>query len=145
MLFRSTILDSAGATDGAAIGNKYGMNFMELGAYIGKSKLKSVGAPFGITVTAGNSMYVWESGIQTDKLGKSEGRIVAKNSYAGDVAYVKYFGSYMETMPAFDAITKWIGENGKTQNGNPWEVYVTDPGAEKDTAKWETDIYFPIK
>ena len=93
----------------------------------------------------GGPKYIWESAIQTDKLGKSEGRIVAKNSYAGDVAFLKYFGSYQKTQAAYEAIYKWIADNGKTENGNAWEVYVTDPGAEKDTANWETDIYVPIK
>ncbi|MEI7802978.1 MAG: SRPBCC family protein [Bacteroidota bacterium] len=140
-----TILDSADMTDAAEIGKKYGNNYMEIGAYLMKNKLKSVGAPFGIMGPMGGTKYIWESAVQTDKLGKSEGRIVAKNSYAGDVAFLKYFGSYMKTRTAYEAIYKWIADNGKTENGNAWEVYVTDPGAEKDTAKWETDIYVPIK
>ncbi len=141
-----TILDSADMTNSGEIGQKYGMNYMEIGAYMGKSKLKSVGAPLGIMGgKMGGPKYIWESAIQTDKLGKSEGRIVAKNSYSGEVAFLKYFGSYQKTQSAYEAIYKWINANGKTENGNAWEAYVTDPGSEKDTAKWETDIYVPIK
>lgn len=29
--------------------------------------------------------------------------------------------------------------------GAPWEVYVTDPGAEPDQSKWRTDIFFPLR
>jgi AraC family transcriptional regulator len=29
--------------------------------------------------------------------------------------------------------------------GAPWEVYVTDPGAEPDPSKWRTDIFFPVR
>jgi effector-binding domain-containing protein len=29
--------------------------------------------------------------------------------------------------------------------GAPMELYVTDPMMEKDTAKWLTEIVFPIK
>lgn len=137
-----TILDSAKNSD---IGAKYMEMFMEIGAYMGKNKLKEVGYPFGIMHTMGKDILVWEGGIPTDKMGKSEGRIVAKNSYSGDVAKVAYFGSYQKTQPAYEAIYKWINENNKTLNGNAWEVYVTDPGTEKDTAKWETDIFVPIK
>ena len=25
-----------------------------------------------------------------------------------------------------------------------WEQYISDPMTEKDTAKWQTDIYFPV-
>lgn len=138
-----TIMDSAKFTDN--IGAKYSAAYMEIGTYMGKSKLTMAGAPFSINLKYDSLGMVWESAILTDKLGKSSGRIVAKNTYAGEAAMVKYFGSYETEEPAYNAIYKWIGENGKTQNGNPWEVYVTDPGMEKDTAKWETDIYIPIK
>ena len=140
-----SILDSADMTNSAEIGQKYGMNYMEIGTYMSKSKLKSVGAPLGIMGKMGGPKYIWESAIPTDKLGKSEGRIVAKNSYSGEAAFVRYFGSYQKTQAAYEAIYKWIGENGKTENGNAWEAYITDPGMEKDTSKWETDIYVPIK
>ncbi|TSA50564.1 MAG: hypothetical protein D4R43_02090 [Sphingobacteriales bacterium] len=137
-----TILDSAKNSD---IGTKYMEMFVEIGAYMGKNKLKEVSCPFGIMHSMGKDIMVWEGGIPTDKMGKSEGRIVAKNSYSGDVAKVAYYGSYQKTHPTYEAIYKWINENNKTPNGNAWEVYVTDPGTEKDTAKWETDIYVPIK
>ncbi len=140
-----TILDSADITDMQAIGTKYGEMYYEIGDYMAKNKLKMTGAPFGIMVKTDGEKYIWEGGIPTDKLGKSSGRIVAKNTYSGDVAMVKYFGSYSKTEPAWQAAFKWVAENGKTQNGNPWEVYISDPGTEKDTAKWETDIYIPIK
>ena len=29
--------------------------------------------------------------------------------------------------------------------GAPWEVYVTDPGAEPDQSKWRTEIFFPVR
>ncbi len=140
-----TILDSADMSNTNEIGQKYGMMYHEIGEYMAKHNLKMAGAPFGIMVKMDGAKYIWEAAIPTDKLGKSDGRITAKNSYSGDVAVVKYFGSYEKTHSAYEAAFKWIGNNGKSPNGNPWEVYVTDPGMEKDTAKWETDIYVPIK
>ena len=35
--------------------------------------------------------------------------------------------------------------NDVVSPGPSWEVYVTDPGAEPDTSKWQTDIYFPVE
>ncbi|ALO14213.1 Transcriptional regulator, effector-binding domain/component [Salinivirga cyanobacteriivorans] len=29
--------------------------------------------------------------------------------------------------------------------GSPWEVYLTDPQTEKDTSKWLTKMYQPVK
>jgi effector-binding domain-containing protein len=36
-------------------------------------------------------------------------------------------------------------EKELTQNGASWEVYLTNPMTEKDTAKWETHIFIPVK
>ena len=31
------------------------------------------------------------------------------------------------------------------QAGEMFDIYITDPGAEPDTAIWQTDIYIPVK
>lgn len=56
---------------------------------------------------------------------------------------VDYYGAYAGSEKAhmeIDAYAKYK----KLKLGNPWEVYVTDPMTEKDTAKWLTQIYYPI-
>ena len=55
------------------------------------------------------------------------------------------FGPYELTAKAHTAIHEYIGAHNKKIIGAPWEVYVTDPGLEKDTAKWETDVYYPVE
>jgi hypothetical protein len=30
-------------------------------------------------------------------------------------------------------------------DGGPWEIYWTDPGLERDPAKWRTEIVQPVK
>ena len=39
----------------------------------------------------------------------------------------------------------FILNKGKKISGPIREVYVTDPGMEKDTTKWLTEIIFPIE
>jgi AraC family transcriptional regulator len=46
---------------------------------------------------------------------------------------------------AYEDIEQFMKENGFSNNGSSWEVYITDPGVEKDPAKVQTDIYMPIK
>jgi AraC family transcriptional regulator len=43
------------------------------------------------------------------------------------------------------ALTEWMKSEGLEAAGAPWEVYVTDPGAEPDQSKWRTDIFFPVR
>jgi len=63
----------------------------------------------------------------------------------GNVVMITHKGAYAETMPAYNAIVKYIQDNGKEINGASWEVYVTDPTVEPDTNNWITEIYFPVK
>ena len=37
-----------------------------------------------------------------------------------------------------------MGNNGLNYDAKPWEVYITDPGVEKDTSKWVTHVYFTL-
>lgn len=63
---------------------------------------------------------------------------------AGKVLKVEYFGAYEKTEKAHEALMNYVKEKGLTQ-GLVIEEYVTDPGTEKDTAKWQTNIYYTLK
>ena len=64
---------------------------------------------------------------------------------AGTVATVTHMGPY-DTLPqTWASLAEWIGSQGLQPAGAPWEVYVTDPGAEPDQSKWRTDIFFPVR
>lgn len=58
---------------------------------------------------------------------------------------VKYFGAYNAIAPVYDALHKYMNDKGLSIAGPPWEEYITDPYAEPDTAKWQTNVYFPVK
>ncbi len=63
---------------------------------------------------------------------------------AGKVLQVTYFGAYEKIGDAHGALVNYIKEKNLTQ-GLAIEEYVTDPGTEKDTAKWQTNIYYTLK
>lgn len=73
------------------------------------------------------------------------GEVVVHPSYAGQVMMVRYYGNYNNMSLYYKAMEQWMEENHKSKNGPPWESYVTDPGTEPDTAKWLTEIYWPIR
>ena len=53
--------------------------------------------------------------------------------------------SFLTRCKAHEAIHQWLTANNKTAIGSPWEVYANDPILEKDTAKWQTDVYYRIE
>lgn len=73
-----------------------------------------------------------------------DGDVVASSLPAGRVAFVSYFGPYEGVGEAYEAIQKWCAEQGIHPSGAPWESYLTDPEAEPDTSKWQTDLYQPV-
>jgi effector-binding domain-containing protein len=84
-----------------------------------------VGFPVGVVITAAN-------GVEPSKLP------------AGTVAMTDYTGPYEKIGDAHQAIQKWIQDNGKTENGAPWEVYYSDPS---DTApdQLKFQVFYPIR
>ena len=56
-----------------------------------------------------------------------------------------HFGAYEESMYLYTAMDEYIKEFKLEETGGPVEEYITDPISEPDTAKWQTNIYFPVK
>ncbi len=64
---------------------------------------------------------------------------------SGTMATVTHMGPYHNLPVTWAALTAWMNSEGLEPAGVPWEVYVTDPGAEPDQSKWRTDIFFPVR
>lgn len=122
------------------LGRGYG-RIMEL---IGKQGLKMAGAPFAIYHTP-PPVFDMEIAIPVEKLGKADGEVKPGILKAGNVLMVRFFGAYEKTPEAHAAIDAYAIANNVNITGAPWESYITDPATEKDTSKWETDVYYPVQ
>lgn len=142
-----SIMDSCTSAD---IGQKLGSLYAEVGEAMKKQGLNQVGAPFAVyhKVTNnpdGSMHFVLQAGIPVDKEGKTEGRVKYWQTPPGNVVKAWHYGTYESTGQTHEIMHAWMAKNGKTADGAPWEVYATDPMVEKDTAKWLTEIYYPVK
>lgn len=54
-------------------------------------------------------------------------------------------GAYENLADTHEQIKQYVKYKKFELNGSPWEVYVTDPDKEKDTTKWITEVYYPVK
>lgn len=143
-----TISDSAMSV--GELSEKLGALYGEIMGEMEKQKLAQSGPVVALydNVEYGQdgSMKFWfKAGIPVDNAGKNSGRVMYWESAAGNAVKCNYYGDYSNTGECHDAIDKYISEHSKTINGPVWEVYVTDPGAEPDTAKWLTEIYYPVQ
>jgi effector-binding domain-containing protein len=126
---------------GATLGKDYG----KIGKAVGKARAEE--APFAIYEgwTSPDAPFTMYSAVfVTDSTLKVKAPLELKKVPAGKAVKVTYFGDYSKTEQAHMDIAHFIEFNKMQIAGNPWEQYVTDPMMEKDTAKWQTDIFYPV-
>lgn len=64
---------------------------------------------------------------------------------AGKAVSAIHFGDYNKIGPVWNAVMDYMKANALEMNGVPYEVYLTDPGLEPDTSKWQTQVVYPVK
>jgi effector-binding domain-containing protein len=145
-----SIIDSVSASSKADIGPvlsaKLGQLYGELVTFMVTNQLNQPDAPvFAIYHSWTGTSTVLEAGIPIDSEVKGNNRVNFINTYAGKAIVCKHYGPYENTEKAHYEIDEWAKANDVEIAGAPWEVYVTDPGQEKDSSKWLTEIYYPVK
>ena len=126
------------------IGEAMGPLFAEVYGCIKRSGQEPAGMPFAIYHSMDGGMVDFECGIPTGSPMDSVGRVQAGELPAGTVATVTHMGPYDALRQTWAALMEWMSSQGLQPASAPWEVYVTDPGAEPDQSKWRTDIFFPV-
>ena len=122
-----------------------GSLFGEVYGYIQQCGQAPAGMPLSIYHAMDGDTIDLECGMPVASAMEGTGRVKAGELPAGTVATVTHMGPYDDLPQTWSALTEWIGSQGLQPAGAPWEVYVTDPGAEPDQSKWRTDIFFPVR
>ncbi len=124
----------------------FASGFAEVGQYLGKEAANLTGAPFAL-------YHVWdmENGITKVSVAlpvnselEGNDRVVKGMTHEGTVLKAVHMGDYAGTGEVHMAIETHVNSSDLQIVGSPWEVYLTDPGSEPDTAKWVTEIYYPV-
>lgn len=139
-----SILDSSNWSD---IGLKMGQMYGELSDFIRKNKLQNTGMPMAVYLRwdEANEFGVWEACLPVNKLAEPSGRVIPKIMPPTKTLKATHFGAYDATAYIYYAMDEHLLEFGLEMNGGIIEIYMNDPVSEPDTAKWQTDIYFPVK
>lgn len=122
-------------------------SYGQLGADVAKAKIQLAGPAFCLVTK-------WDEATkQTEMICAfpvtADAKVPAKYKIqqvpAGRAVKAVHKGDYAGLMNAHMEIDTYIRSKNLSVAGNPWESYVTDPMTEKDTAKWVTEIYYPIQ
>lgn len=108
----------------------------------GKQGLKP-GAPSGIFYSWTPEQTEMEAVLAVDKMPTKKGAFAAREIAPAKALKVSYYGPYEGTGPAHMAIEAYAKEKNY-KLGAAWETYITDPGSEPDTAKWLTEVCYPL-
>jgi effector-binding domain-containing protein len=123
----------------------YATHFPAIMQMVQMLELPLAGAPSGL-------YYEWDmeknladmaAGIPVTAEADIEGYDMVK--LGGKALHIEYYGPYAGVGNAHYAIDEYMQENDLILNELVIEEYFTDPGAEPDTAKWLTNIYYLIQ
>jgi effector-binding domain-containing protein len=125
------------------VGKFFGDNLPKIGADVQKAKLDVTGPPSGI-------FYSYDTvNMKTDMAAAFPVKEVKSppkgwqviNVPAGKAFVVDYFGDYKKAGEVYNQLGMYADQKSMKMK---WaiEEYLNDPMVEKDTAKWETKIYY---
>ncbi len=121
-----------------------GQLFGEIYEYIQGRGLQPNGMPLAIYHSMEGNAVELECAMPLAEPVAGSGRIQSGELPAALVATTTHVGPYHDLPGTWSQLTEWMASEGLDPAGSPWEVYVTDPGAEPDASKWRTDIFFPV-
>ena len=127
------------------ISEKLSAILINLTDYLKKLNIQQSNAPFAIYFSMNEDSVDIEGGIPVDEKIKSTERIKYYTINETKAVVGDYFGPYNSLAKAHVVIQKWITANNLVSSGAPIEMYITDAEAEKDSMKWLTRIYYPVK
>jgi effector-binding domain-containing protein len=118
--------------------------FALLSQELSHQNLQPTGAPMTIYHAYGPKEVEVEAAIPVQTAGNNAGPVVFWNMPSTKALVVKYYGDYNNVESVYAATYTYLKGKGQSSSGAPMEIYITDPGIEKDTAKWLTEIVFPL-
>lgn len=138
-----SVKDSVMVTDiGLFLETYYPMLYM----YALRNEANMAGHPYAVYYNWNpEGKILMEAGLPLAEALEGKDVMMSTMSPGGKVVKATHWGDYSAVGPVHDAIHQYIEVMKLEFAGAPWEVYVTDPMEEPDTAKWETIVYYPIK
>jgi effector-binding domain-containing protein len=123
----------------------FGKNYPALFTELEKEKMKPESAPSAIFYSYDETKGQTEVAAVV-KMGKGV-KLKGYESHtfpAGKVLHIAYYGGYSKMAEPHQAMDKYMKEKGLTHSVVV-EEYASDPGTEKDSTKWLTNIYYLLK
>jgi effector-binding domain-containing protein len=130
--------------DMQAVSNQMGKMYGELEGVLKKSKVEMSGYPFCIYPKFTEESMDMICAIPVPGEARLPSKYKVSLAPGGRAVKATHIGAYEKLEATHNELNNYITFKNLQISGAPWEVYVTDPYVEKDTAKWITEIYYPV-
>lgn len=88
----------------------------------------------------------FEAGVMVEQPIAPDGEVKPGELPAGPAAIAVHAGPYDTLRQTYETMWAWLDGNADYEPaGGPWEIYLTDPSAEPDPARWLTEVIVPLK
>lgn len=131
--------------DPLAISAQMAKMYGELETMLKKAKVAVTGYPFALYPAFSEESMDMICAMPVAADAKLPAKYKVETTPGGNAIKGVYTGDYNNMMAIHMELDQYLQQKGLTMNGAPMEVYVTDPMLEKDTAKWITEVYYPVK
>lgn len=135
-------------TDSDAIGNAYAEAYSKIGAAMATAGLEQAGSVMAIGRKWDEAAGVYEFDaavpVKGAKLSLPEGEVKIGQTYTGEALRAVHKGPYKGLEAHFEKMIAFKAAAGYLDNGNPWDVYVSDP-ANTPEGELVTETYIPVK
>jgi effector-binding domain-containing protein len=121
-----------------------GETYGAIAQYLGELGEYPAGPPFAAYHNMDMQDLDVEIGFPVARELPGRGDIQAGHLPQGKVATHLYTGPYSDMESAYDALSRWIEENGYEPTGVAYEFYLSDP-EETPPDEHQTQIVFPLK
>lgn len=123
----------------------FGTSYGKIAEALGKAKAQPIGMPKAFYFTFDEKTMVMDVAAVMEVTNGTKLEGVEKfETPASKVLLIEYFGAYDKSANAHYAMDAYMKSKGLTQTF-VLEEYANDPMVEKDTAKWQTNIFYLVK
>ena len=120
----------------------FGEGYGKIGQYLGKLGEQPIGPAFAAYYNMDMENLDVEFGFPVARPLPGQTDIKSGEIPGGRVVTCLHIGPYSEMEPAYNALAKWMEDNGYEGTGVSYELYLNDP---RETPPAQTQIIFPLK
>ncbi len=125
------------------IAEMFDQGFSAIAGYLESKGKTPQGPPFVIYYNMEMDNLEVEFGFPVEEGIEGKDPIKATMTPSGKAATSVYIGPYEEAEPVYDALMKWISDNGLEANGVAYEIYLDDP-AETPPEQLRIQVYLML-